>query len=103
MTRRAARNWQLRLEPGMSSFLVMFDEWRATAGRGRSAAVASARAITAENRDRLLAFVAEHGLSDQVARVDHPTAFGAVGLIATPEAAALIKKMDGVSDVLRAG
>lgn len=87
--------------PDMAPYLVMFDAWRAS-GASRLEQTRAQVALADANRQRLLEFIEIEGLKNQVVPVAAGASIGAVGIVATPEAARRIESLAGVVRVMPA-
>ena len=100
MAAAVLRNLHTSPPAGMRPYIVMFDSWRGEEV-SRYDQTVSQLEIVEENRQRLLKYIDDQGLQSLVSGVAPGTAFGAVGVIMTPEAAKVIKHLDGVESVIR--
>lgn len=80
-------------------YLVIF-EADAVAPKGRAEVYAFGTASTQSKLDRMREFIERHGLLGELARIDPPTAFGAVGITATPRIAELLHAAPQVKAVI---
>lgn len=83
-----------------SPYLVVFDSW-AGEGSTRYARTISQIDLANEHLARLKSFISEQGLEEVVRCVAEPTVLGAIGVVATAEAAQTLGTMDGVVRVVR--
>lgn len=87
----------------MAAFRVRFSRpsSEALAGCNRAEKYKLLMANSVKHRDEIQAWIRDRGLSNEVFKIDKPTAFNLLFITCTPRVAQYLKDADGVIDVSR--
>mgnify|MGYP000447469331 CR=1 FL=1 len=99
MASAVLKNLHAQPPPGMRSYIVMFRTWRSEEGTRYDQTVSQFKQVE-ENRQKLIEFIAQRGLEPLVSEVAPGTAFGAVGVVMTPDAAKAVEELESVEHVI---